>query len=41
MDRDAPLWNEGRVITAQEPREPRVDFAVVEQLATGAKALNE
>ena len=41
LDRDAPLWNEGRVIVDQELREPRVYFAILEQLATGAKALNE
>jgi uncharacterized protein len=41
LDRDAPLWNEGRVIVDQELREPRVYFAMLEQLATGAKALNE
>lgn len=41
LDRDAPLWNEGRVIVDQELREPRVYFALLERLATGAKALNE
>ena len=41
LDRDAPLWNEGRVIVDQELREPRVYFAILERLATGAKALNE
>ena len=41
LDRDSPLWNEGRVIVEQELREPRVYFAILEQLATGAKALNE
>lgn len=41
LDRDAPLWNEGRVIVDQELREPRVYFAILEHLATGAKALNE
>lgn len=41
LDRDAPLWNEGRAIVEQELREPRVYFAILEQLATGAKALNE
>ncbi len=41
LDRDAPLWNEGRVIVEQELREPRVYFAILEQLATGGKAINE
>lgn len=41
LSRDAPLWNEGRVIVDQELREPRVYFAILEQLATGAKALHE
>jgi uncharacterized protein len=41
LRRDSPLWNEGRVIVDQELREPRVYFAILEHLATGAKALNE
>lgn len=41
LDRDSPLWNEGRVIIDRELREPRVYFALLEQLATGPKALNE
>lgn len=41
LDRNAPMWNEGRTIVEQELREPRVYFAILEQLATGAKALNE
>jgi uncharacterized protein len=41
LDRDAPLWNEGRVIVEQELREPRLYFAILEQLATGGKAVNE
>jgi uncharacterized protein len=41
LDRDAPLWNEGRVIVEKELREPRVYFAILEQLATGGKAINE
>lgn len=36
---DAPLWNEGRTIVGQELREPGVHFAVLEQLASGAKEL--
>lgn len=38
---DAPLWNEGRAIVGQELREPAVHFAVIEQLASGDKELNE
>lgn len=41
LDRDAPLFNEGRAIVEQELREPRVYFAILEQLAGGAKELNE
>lgn len=41
LDRDAPLFNEGRVIVEQELREPRVYFAILEQLAGGAKPANE
>jgi AAA+ ATPase superfamily predicted ATPase len=41
LNRDAALFNEGRVIVEQELREPRVYFAVLEQLAGGAKAANE
>ena len=41
LTRDSPLWNEGRVIVDQELREARVYFALLERLATGAKALNE
>ena len=41
LNRDAALFNEGRVIVEQELREPRVYFAVLQQLAGGAKAANE
>ena len=41
LDRDAPLWNEGRSMLDQELREPRVYFAILEQLTGGAKSLNE
>ena len=41
LDRDAPLWNEGRTLIDQELREPRVYFALLERLATGAQELNE
>jgi hypothetical protein len=35
LNRDAPLFNEGRIIVEQELREPRVYFAILEQLAGG------
>ncbi|MHB8295835.1 MAG: ATP-binding protein [Acidimicrobiales bacterium] len=41
LDRNGPLWNEGRSILEQELREPRVYFAILEQLASGDKELNE
>jgi len=41
LDRNGPLWNEGRVILEQELREPRVYFGILEQLASGEKELNE
>ena len=41
LDKDAPLWNEGRAIVEQELREPRIYFAILEQLSSGAKSLNE
>ncbi len=37
LDRDGPLWNEGRSVLEQELREPRVYFGILEQLATGEK----
>ena len=41
LDRSGPLWNEGRSILEQELHEPRVYFAILERLASGAKELNE
>ena len=41
LNRDAPLFNEGRIIVEQELREPRVYFAILEQLASGRKPANE
>lgn len=41
LDRNGPLWNEGRSILDQELREPRVYFGILEQLAGGDKELNE
>lgn len=38
---DAPLFNEGRAIVEQELREPRLYFAILEQLGGGAKPANE
>lgn len=41
FDKDAPLWDEGRTIVDQELREPRVYFGILDQLASGAKEINE
>jgi hypothetical protein len=41
LDRNAPLWNEGRLVVEQELRQPRVHFSLLEQLATGGKTHNE
>ena len=41
LNRDAPLFNEGRIIVEQELREPRVYFAILEQLARGGMPANE
>lgn len=41
LDRNGPLWNEGRSVLEQELREPRVYFGILEQLAGGEKELNE
>ena len=41
LHRDAPLFSEGRRIVDQELREPRVYFAILEQMAGGARAANE
>lgn len=37
IDRNGPLWNEGRVVLEQELKQPGVYFSILEQLATGAK----
>jgi hypothetical protein len=37
LDRNGPLWNEGRIILEQELSQPGVYFSILEQLATGAK----
>jgi len=41
LDRNGPLWNEGRAILEQELREPRVYFGILELLASGDKVLHE
>ncbi|MGB3410777.1 MAG: ATP-binding protein [Microthrixaceae bacterium] len=41
LDKDSPLWDEGRTLVDQELREPRVYFGILEQLAGGAKEINE
>ncbi len=41
LDRDGPLWNEGRLVIEQELRQPSVHFSLLEQLAAGDKSLNE
>lgn len=41
LDRDAPLWDEGRTILEQELREPKTYFALLQALAGGAKESNE
>jgi uncharacterized protein len=41
LNRDALLFNEGRAIVEQELREPRVYFAILEQLAHGGAQANE
>ena len=41
LNRNAPLWDEGRAILEQELREPKMYFAVLQALASGDKELNE
>ena len=41
LERDSPLFNEGRRIVDQELREPRLYFAILEQLAMGGRGANE
>jgi AAA+ ATPase superfamily predicted ATPase len=41
LDRDAPLWDEARTVLDQELRESRNYFAIVSQLSTGDKEINE
>lgn len=41
LDRNAPLWDEARVVIEQELREPKVYFSILQALASGDKELNE
>jgi hypothetical protein len=41
LNPNAALWDEGRAILEQELREPKVYFAVLQQLAGGDKEINE
>jgi AAA+ ATPase superfamily predicted ATPase len=40
LDRNGPLWNEGRAVLEQELKQPGVYFSILEQLATGEKEIN-
>jgi uncharacterized protein len=40
LDRNAPLWNEGRAVLEQELKQPGVYFSILEQLATGEKEVS-
>lgn len=41
LDRNGPLWDEPRTVLDQELRESKVYFAVLQQLASGDKEINE
>jgi hypothetical protein len=41
LDRNGPLWNEGRAILEQELKQSGVYFSILEQLATGEKEVEE
>lgn len=41
LDRNAPLWDEGRTVLEQELREPKVYFSILQSLSSGDKELNE
>ncbi|MEA2686493.1 MAG: uncharacterized protein QOE93_1688, partial [Actinomycetota bacterium] len=41
VDRNAPLWDEARVVIEQELREPKVYFSILAALASGDKELAE
>lgn len=40
LDRNGPLWNEGRAVLEQELKQPGVYFSILEQLATGEKEVD-
>jgi hypothetical protein len=40
LDRNGPLWGEGRAILEQELWDPRVYFGTLEQLASGEKEIS-
>jgi AAA+ ATPase superfamily predicted ATPase len=39
LDRNGPLWNEGRAVLEQELRQPGVYFSILEQLAGGEREI--
>jgi AAA+ ATPase superfamily predicted ATPase len=41
LDRNGPLWNEARAVLEQELKQPGVYFSILEQLATGEKAVDQ
>ena len=41
LDRDGPLWNEGRAVLEQELKQSGVYFSILEQLASGEKEVEE
>ena len=41
LDRNGPLWNEGRAVLEQELKQPGIYFSILEQLATGEKDVED
>lgn len=41
LDRNAPLWNEGRAVLEQELRQPGAYFSILEQLASSEKEVGK
>ncbi|MGH8998153.1 MAG: ATP-binding protein [Acidimicrobiia bacterium] len=41
LDRNGPLWDEARSVLANELRQPATYFSILEQLASGGKAVDE
>ena len=41
LDRNGPLWNEGRAVLEQELKQPGMYFSILEQLATGEKQVDQ